>query len=69
MIFIKPTIVRGDSTLPAQSRVHEVEQRRDEMTLTPIIKTSEKKGEVPLEKSSEEPANSAKKRGHKYVRD
>ena len=69
MIFIKPTIVRGDSTLPAQSRVHEVEQRRDEMTLTPILKTTEKKGEVPLEKPSDEPAQSAKKRGHKYVRD
>ncbi len=61
MVFIKPTIVRGDNMLPAQVKVREIEQRREQMTLTPILKTDEPRGEVPMEESAIKP-----RRGNKY---
>ena len=61
MIFIKPTIVRGDNMLPAQMKVREIEQRREQMTLTPILKTDEPRGEVPMEDTG-----SKTKKGNKY---
>ena len=61
MIFIKPTIVRGDNMLPAQVKVREIEQRREQMSLTPILKVDEPRGEVPMEKSDKKP-----KKGNKY---
>ncbi len=62
MVFIKPTIVRGDGTLPAQVKVREVEQRREQMALTPVLKTDEPRGEVPMEEHAKKP-----KRSHKYA--
>jgi hypothetical protein len=49
--------------LPAQIKVREIEQRREQMTLTPILKTDEPRGEVPMEEPVEKP-----KRANKYHR-
>jgi len=69
MVFIKPTIVRGESVIPAQARVREVEQRREQMALTPIVKAGEeKKGETPMENTASPSPKKSGRRGHKYLR-
>lgn len=64
MVFIKPTIVRGEGMLPAQAKVREMEQRREQMALTPILKTDEPRGEVPMDEPPKTP-----RRSHKYLRE
>lgn len=61
MIFIKPTVIRVAGTVPAQIRVHEVEERREAMFLQPII-DPEKDKEKKLKKAGIE----KKRRPNKY---
>ena len=69
MIFIKPTIVRNDTKLPAQTqaRIKEIEERHQNMELQPMLSAEDEKvkGEVPLIKRS----NSYRPcRGNKYTK-
>lgn len=65
MVFIKPTIVRGEGRLPAQVRVREVEQRQEAMYMEPII-DPRKKAEEKLR--LQERIQDRSGRGNKYVR-
>lgn len=61
MIFIKPTVIRIAGTVPAQIRVHEIEERKEQMFIQPII-DPEKDKEKKLKKAEIE----KKRRPNKY---
>lgn len=63
MVFIKPTIVRVEGEAPAQMRIREVEERRQEMYLTPVINPEE---DAKKQAAKEKLAKS--RRGNKYMR-
>lgn len=64
MVFIKPSIVRGDGQEPAQVRVRKVEERKDAMYLEPILtpETTDK------EKVARQRETVRGRRGNKYVK-
>lgn len=63
LVFIKPSIIRVEGTLPAQVRVREIEERRDAMYLVPDI--DPRKDKAAAEKRE---AMIQKRKGNKYVR-
>ncbi len=63
MVFIKPTVIRVEGISPAQTRVRDMEQRRENMTLTPL-EDAEKINEERREKTK----RTEDVRGNKYVR-
>ncbi|MBI4211846.1 MAG: hypothetical protein HY540_04330, partial [Deltaproteobacteria bacterium] len=60
MVFVKPSIVKGDSLAPAQVRVHEVEERRQMMQLEPLVNPKKAKAKTVSE-------NRRASRGNKYI--
>lgn len=75
IVFIKPSIIRVEGTLPAQMRVHEIDMRREAMYLDPIL-NPEKELEAKVKKAEKakaaEGVDTAAKHnrtgGHKYIR-
>ncbi len=63
MVFIKPTVVRAHSHIPAQMRIREIEKRRAGMRLDPIVDEAKK-----LKKKRRKYEKVKKRTGHKYVR-
>lgn len=65
MIFIKPTIVRGDGTLPAQTqaRIREIEERHRNMKVEPALTPEgENKKEKDISKSNKSPKSEGTKK-------
>lgn len=63
MVFIRPTIIRVQGYAPAQVRVHEVEQLREEMYLEPMINPQKK-----IESKQKQAEDVKNRRGNKYSR-
>lgn len=64
VVFIKPTVIRTEGTLPAQMRVREVEERRENMYIQPIIKQDEED----TRKVADEKEAAKARKGNKYLR-
>lgn len=63
LVFIKPTVIRVEGQIPAQIRVREVEEQREEMYLEPMPDIKKDK-----EKIGEERAAARSRRGNKYAK-
>lgn len=63
LVFIKPTIIRVEGQVPAQIRVREVEEQREEMYLEPQREMRKDK-----EKVAEEKDKARSRKGNKYLK-
>lgn len=66
MVFIKPTVIRTEGQQPAQARVREVEMRRADMDLTPVLDPiADAKKKAEKEAAKEEIIK--RRKGNKYL--
>lgn len=67
MVFIKPSIIRVEGQEPAQLRIREVEQRREQMYMQPLEQAKKPKEQQETEQAQQR-SGTGKGKGNKYAR-